>query len=86
MRIVLSFVVTAVSALVVVSGLRWFDLVSQEAAVAGFVTGLVVAVVIALPTGGRAAPGSPGEVNKLAPKNRLSTGTSRCRPRGGRRS
>jgi hypothetical protein len=48
MRIVLTVVATAVIVLAVLFGLRWFDLVSQDAANVGFVTGIVVALVMAL--------------------------------------
>lgn len=48
MRIVLTVVATAVIVLAVLFGLRWFELVSQDAANVGFVTGIVVAVVISL--------------------------------------
>ena len=48
MRIVLNVAAAAVISLVALLGLRWFGLISYDAAVVGFVTGLVVAVLISL--------------------------------------
>lgn len=57
MRIVLNVVATAVIVLVVLFGLRWFELVSYDAAVVGFVTGLVVALGISLSNRRRGSTG-----------------------------
>lgn len=46
MRNALVIVAVAVAALVPLLALRWFDLLSQDAVVVGFVTGVVVAVVL----------------------------------------
>jgi uncharacterized membrane protein (DUF441 family) len=48
MRNVLVIIAVAVAALVPLLALRWFDLLSQDAVVIGFVTGVVVAVVLTL--------------------------------------
>jgi hypothetical protein len=48
MRNLLVIVATAVVALVVLLGLNWFGLVSQDAVAVGFITGLVIAIIISL--------------------------------------
>jgi hypothetical protein len=48
MRSVLIIVAVAVAALVPLLALRWLDLLSQDAVVIGFVTGVAVAVVLTL--------------------------------------
>jgi membrane associated rhomboid family serine protease len=57
MRNVLAVVAIAVIVLVLMIGLRWFELVSQDAAVVGFVTGIVIAVVMALTNRRRGSTG-----------------------------
>jgi hypothetical protein len=48
MRNLFAVVAVAVIALVLLGGLRWFDLISQDAMVIGFITGVVVAVMLTL--------------------------------------